>query len=219
MPANEIESLVLSSLKTRLGDKSWLVDQVGQVEECNALIADVLRAADAWSAEVAISGDEMTVHDLRGIVDQVDLLKDRLRTRINLHGLLGSDVSFKPQIVSFEVPFQKRQNGRAKPIIIVPEDAPQPDPDLIALVADARRWAGELLVGKLSSVQQITEREGLSSGSASRILPLAWLARDISTAILEGRQPRHLNATSLRGLPELPLDWEEQRQILGFLHP
>jgi DNA invertase Pin-like site-specific DNA recombinase len=219
LPANEIEGLVLSCLKTRLGDKNWLVDQVGQVEECNASIADVLRAADAWSAEVAIADDEMTAHDLRGIIDQVDLLKDRLRTRINLHRLLGSDVSCKPLIASFEVPFQKRQNGRAKPIIIVPEDAPQPDPDLIALVADARRWADELLVGKFSSVQQITEREGLRSGSASRILPLAWLAPDISTAILEGRQPPHLNAKSLRGLPELPLDWEEQRQILGFPHP
>ena len=127
--------------------------------------------------------------------------------------------SCKLQIASFEVPFQKRQNGRAKPIIIAPEDAPQPDPDLIALVADARRWADELLAGKSSSIQQITEREGLRSGSVSRILPLAWLAPDISTAILEGRQPPHLNAKSLRNLPELPLDWNEQRQILGFPHP
>lgn len=219
LPANEIEGLVLSSLKTRLGDKSWLVDQVGQVEECNASIADVLRAADAWSAEVAISDDEMTMHDLRGIVDQVDMLKGRLRTRINLHALLGSDVSCKPLIASFEVPFQKRQNGRAKPIVIVPEGAPQPDPDLIGLVADAKRWTGDLLVGKASSIQQITEREGLRSGTVSRILPLAWLAPDISTAILEGRQPSHLSVKSLRGLPELPLDWDEQRQILSFPHP
>ncbi len=64
----------------------------------------------------------------------------------------------------------------------------------------------------------ITEREGLRSGSVSRILPLAWLAPDISTAILEGRQSSHLSAKSLRELPDLPLDWVKQREILGFPH-
>ena len=59
-------------------------------------------------------------------------------------------------------------------------------------------------------------RDGLRSGSVSRILPLAWLAPDISTAILEGRQPPHLNSKALRNLADLPLSWEEQRQILGF---
>jgi hypothetical protein len=114
---------------------------------------------------------------------------------------------------------QPPETDHAKPIIIVPEGAPQPDPNLIALVADARRWTDELLAGKSSSIQQITEREGLRSGSVSRILPLAWLAPDISSAILEGRQPPHLNATALRNLLELPLDWNEQRQTLGFPHP
>ena len=101
-------------------------------------------------------------------------------------------------------------------LIIVADNAPQQDPDLIALVADARRWASELLEGRASSIQHITEREGLRSGSVSRILPLAWLAPDISTAILEGRQPPHLTAKTLRALPELPLDWAEQQRILGF---
>ena len=62
----------------------------------------------------------------------------------------------------------------------------------------------------------MTKREGLRSGSVSRILPPAWPVPDISTAILEGRQPSHLSAKSLRALPELPLDWAEQRRVLGF---
>lgn len=73
-----------------------------------------------------------------------------------------------------------------------------------------------LLEGRATSIKQITEREGLGSGYISRVLALAWLAPDISTAILEGRQPLHLSAKVLRALPELPLDWAEQRKILGF---
>ncbi len=218
LPANEIEELVLGSLKTRLGDKSWLVDQVGQAEEGNASIADVLRAADAWFAEIAANADGIDVFYPCGLIDRIDAQKDRLHVSVNLHALPGLGRALETLVASFEVPFQKRQNGRAKPIIIAPEGAPQPDPDLIALVSDARRWAGELLTGKSSSIQQITEREGLRAGSVSRILPLAWLATDISTDILEGRQPPHLNATALRNLLELPLDWKEQRKILGYAH-
>ena len=121
-----------------------------------------------------------------------------------------------PIPVTFEIPFQRRQNGCAKPIVIAAEHAPQQDPDLIALVADTRRLASELLEGRASSIQHITEREGLRSGSVSRILPLVWLAPDISTAILEGRQPPHLTAKTLPALPELPMDWSEQQRILGF---
>lgn len=97
-------------------------------------------------------------------------------------------------------------------------DAPQPDQDLINLVADAKRWSVELLNGKSCTIRQIEDRERLRSGSVSRILPLAWLAPDISTAILEGSQPQHLTAKKLRILPELPLEWQEQRKILGFPH-
>lgn len=136
---------------------------------------------------------------------------------MNLAAMLGPDNNPESIPANFEFPFKRRQNGRAKPVVIVPRSSANPDPDLIALVADARRWAKELMDGSVCSIKRITEREGLRSGAVSRILPLAWLAPDISTAILVGRQPAHLTAKTLRDLPELPLDWEKQRELLGFL--
>ena len=42
------------------------------------------------------------------------------------------------------------------------------------------------------------------------------LAPDIIRAILEGRQPRHLNLHAMRGRQgEVPLDWEGQRRMFG----
>ena len=152
------------------------------------------------------------------MIARIEAQKDRLRIRINLRSMLEQSAGQSPILASFEVPFRKRQNGSSRPIVIVPEDAPRHDPDLIALVADARRWAWELLDGKSPTIQQITDREGLRSGSVSRVLPLAWLAPDITKAILEGRQPPDLTARFLRYLPELPMSWEEQRRVLGFLH-
>ncbi len=47
------------------------------------------------------------------------------------------------------------------------------------------------------------------------ILGLAFLAPDIQRAILDGRQPPHLNLESLKAI-DLPLAWSKQREVLGF---
>jgi hypothetical protein len=215
LPADEIERVVMNALNERLADTRWLADQIkGQARE--ATVAGILR-----TIEQRVVDDDMTTGDAQSkafpvIIDRIDAQKDLLVVTINLAALAEPDVAHTPIPATFEIPFQKRQNGCAKPIIIAADNAPQQDHELIALVANARRWATELLEGRASSIHHITEREGLRSGSVSRILTLAWLAPDISTAILEGRQPSHLTAKTLRALPELPLDWAEQRRILEF---
>lgn len=46
------------------------------------------------------------------------------------------------------------------------------------------------------------------------------LAPDIIRAILEGRQPRHLNLHAMRGRQaEVPLDWDAQRKLFEFIPP
>ena len=43
------------------------------------------------------------------------------------------------------------------------------------------------------------------------------LAPDIIQAILDGRQPQHLNLHAMRGRQGAgPLDWDEQRGVFGF---
>jgi site-specific DNA recombinase len=45
---------------------------------------------------------------------------------------------------------------------------------------------------------------------------LAFLSPEITTAILDGRQPVQLTAERLSRLADLPLDWSEQRTVLGL---
>ena len=47
------------------------------------------------------------------------------------------------------------------------------------------------------------------------ILRLAFLAPHIQRAILEGRQPLHLNLETLKKTA-IPLAWSQQRKALGF---
>ena len=218
LPADEIERVVQNGLQERLADRSWLADQIkGQARDASK-VGDILRSIDMCLSETDKNDDTAWAQTFSGLIERIDAQKDHLRISANLSVIAEPDADNNPILAVFDIPFQRRQNGRAKPIVIAAKDAPQQDPDLIALVADARRWARELLEGKAASVQQITEREGLRSGTVSRILPLAWLAPDISAAILEGRQPQHLTAKTLRTLVEMPMDWVKQRQILGFAH-
>ena len=219
LPAGEIERIVLNGLKEQLADRSWLADQIKRHASDASKVADIFRATDVCGAELDKKDGSALVRTFPSLIDRIDAQKDRLRIAVNFSAMVRLDTDEDPILATFEIPFLKRQNGRAKPIVIAAKETPRQDPDLIALVADARRWARELLEGKAFSIQQITEREGLRSGSVSRILPLAWLAPDITTAILEGRQPTHLNAKNLRTLVELPVDWVEQRHLLGFAHP
>ena len=49
-----------------------------------------------------------------------------------------------------------------------------------------------------------------------RMARLAFLAPDITEALLDERQPQSLSSRTLLKMWQLPLDWVEQRRILGF---
>ena len=82
------------------------------------------------------------------------------------------------------------------------------DPDLIALLQKAEATRRQLFA-TLNPAQR-PDRE------AERIARLAFLAPDIVTAILEGRQPPSLTPRRLFKYASIPFDWESQRQTLGF---
>ena len=215
LPADEIERVVMNALNERLADMRWLAVQIsGQVRETTAVC--ILRTIEQRVVEDDMTNVDAQSQDFPSIIDRIDTHKDRLVVSLSLAAITVPEAAHTPIPATFEIPFQRRQNGCAKPIIIAADNARQQDRALIALIADVKRWARVLLEGRATSIKQITEREGLRSGYISRVFALAWLAPDISTAILEGRQPLHLSAKVLRALPELPLDWAEQRKILGF---
>ena len=58
---------------------------------------------------------------------------------------------------------------------------------------------------------------GMIGSYLTRLLRLTFLAPDIVTAILEGGHPPGLTAHKLMRDTRLPLDWDEQRRLLGFV--
>jgi site-specific DNA recombinase len=69
------------------------------------------------------------------------------------------------------------------------------------------------------TLHAIASEEGVTPGYISRLLRLPLLAPDIVTAIVNGKNPPQLTAKKLmRQALELPIDWAEQRKLLGFHH-
>jgi hypothetical protein len=122
-----------------------------------------------------------------------------------------------PLILS--VPAVLRRAGREMALVVRAEPGAPPTPDraLLRLVLKARALWDTLLRGGVAGLGELAAREGMSGSYATRLVRLAFLAPDILAAILEGEQPDDLTAAQLlracrRGLP---LDWREQRALLG----
>lgn len=117
-------------------------------------------------------------------------------------------------------PVQLRRTGKEVRMMIDHTDpfAPpaKPDPSLVKAIVKAHRFNEKLLHGGPSKFADLAKSEKLHRSYYSQILRLAYLAPDITSAILDGRQPSGLAATMLIEHPRLPMNWQEQRTELGF---
>ena len=83
-------------------------------------------------------------------------------------------------------------------------------------IATAKEWRDRLTSGKAKGVGEIAAVEGVTNSHVTRMIYRACLAPDIVKAILAGNQPPEFNAEVLKRHLPLPIDWNEQRRLLGF---
>jgi site-specific DNA recombinase len=195
-------------------------------EAAQTTLAAAADLAQRWStlAPAALRGFVRAITK-RVVVrtDQVDIMlsPDRLRTALRTNPA-SADPPDLNQPCHAELTLTvdarlKRCGGETK--LIVPAGAtgthtPTPNPTLVKALARAHSWVATLLSGQASSIRAIAQAEHLTERYVARIIPLAFLAPDITAAILEGAQPQDLTLAQL--CQRLPLAWPEQRRTLGF---
>ncbi len=91
----------------------------------------------------------------------------------------------------------------------------KPDSTIVHALARTHLWRIWFERGKVNSLAAVADREGCTEAYVRKLLPIAFLAPDITEAMLAGTQPRNLTLADLISKP-LPLDWNTQRQRLGF---
>jgi len=121
-------------------------------------------------------------------------------------------------IVTLAVPARLKRAGREMRILVDnANDRTTANASLLRIIVRAHDIQTRLIENAKLTVHDIARTEGVSAAYIYTLLRLRWLAPDITTAIINGRQPQHLNAmTLMRGASRLPVDWVEQRTLLGF---
>lgn len=91
------------------------------------------------------------------------------------------------------------------------------DLPLIRTLGKAYYWQQLLDSGEAKDIGDIAKRFKLEKGWVCEVMRMTRLAPDIVQAIVEGRQPRHLNLHAVRGRQvEVSVVWDEQRVVFGF---
>jgi DNA invertase Pin-like site-specific DNA recombinase len=94
--------------------------------------------------------------------------------------------------------------------------AAQPKPWLVELLKSAAELRQFMLANREKTIAELAREKKIGASTFARMLRVNYLAPDIQAAIIDGTQPDHLTAWHIVKGP-LPLDWEQQRRLLGFV--
>ena len=129
-------------------------------------------------------------------------------------GKLEKDKDGNPVIV---VPFHIRHLGPRQSIVLecgskFDDVVNEPLPKSIIL---AHQYAQMLECGRYKTVLELARSLKLDRSYVARTLSLVNLAPDIIVAVMQGKTPPQI--TLAKAVNNLPEDWQEQRELFGFV--
>jgi DNA invertase Pin-like site-specific DNA recombinase len=205
VPAGELERVVVEQLQRLL-----LRENVVPTE-CSAAQMDESRAELLVLAEQLEQG---SLQQRRGLLLQhsaaVELGAGKIRISLDVP---HADMEHSAR-VTIEVDAQFVDRGSDLRLIMAPDGTNslrKPDAVLLKLLAHAFSARDALLSGKPDPLTS-----GYSPLHRNRLARLSYLAPDIVSAIIEGRQPPALSGRRLLRAADLPFDWQGHRMLLGF---
>ena len=224
--AHDLEQLVCSSIAERLLDPRLAAGLAAP----DSLAAEQLRAARAKSglhAAALHNGSAQARADLLDrLVARIRLQEDRVEVELDPHGVAEcvgvgpSAEDCEPLHLIITTPAVRVRRGHQLRLIIPGSgDAIRKpvrrDDRLVTLVAEAHQARQLVSANPDKSIATIAREQGRCRTRLGKLVGLSCLAPDIVTAIVEGRQPKHLTAARLASI-RVPFAWPDQRRELGF---
>ncbi len=231
IPAGDLEAVVLDRLRIFFGCRAETIDAISG-DAPSSQQRSLLERADEINEEL----DSLPPEKIKALVTtllrrvevgpdwvKIDVSRGRLITLLEAPSIDLSVDEPAPSgrgdhIVTLTAPVLLKRVGREMKMLVDGQgDHGAPDPSLIRVIARAHDIQSRLAQDSKLTVHDIARSERMTAAYIYTLLRLPWLAPDITTAIVNGRQPRQLNAKKLMlRASRLPLDWAEQRALLGF---
>jgi site-specific DNA recombinase len=231
LPAGDLEGMVISRLHNFFADPAALLDAVDNAPNSfgqGQLIKRGRQIAEELSAETP----EKAKATLMALLCRVTTYSDRIEIALcrsraaELLACQSIDLTAHHQrsdpashdAITLRVPARLKRVGREMRMLVEgADDQTAADPSLLRVIARAHDFHGRLSQNTDLTVHDIAREERVTAAYIYMLLRLPWLAPDITTAIVNGRQPQQLSAkTLMRKASRLPANWTEQRTMLGF---
>ena len=222
--AQEIEGHVVTAIAMFLTDQQRVVGELCPDDAAPGITKAALHQArligEALKAESMPDRHEF-IRSLivRVAIDDASICIELRRTSLleKLDLQIGAVSRDNDTPIQIKMRAEFRRLGKEKRLIVAAH-MPKSNPDqaLIKVIVRAHNWFEMLKNRKVESISELARAENVQRTYPSRIIPLAFLAPDITEAILEGRQPIDLSLDRLLSAMPLPLDWGAQRTALGF---
>ena len=226
-PAAEVESGVIERIRRFLTNGPAMSEALQSMELDVGHVQQLMRRAEEIADTLAGGGRSELAAMLRRLVSRIEVRSHQISIAILPAGLLAllrglsavehpALTDFATETVVLTVPLVRRRSGRDTRLLVDGSEATQADPALVRMLVRARELKTKLLQSGEASLNETSRSAGISRSYLTRLARLAFLAPDIVCAILDGRQPAQLTAARLSRITHLPLDWSEQRKMVGL---
>ena len=206
LPGQEIEQVIAHAASEILLDDNAIIEALQEAGIAAHHIPAALNAAKK------IQQDSTGL--INRFIQRVDLRQDGIRLTLSLASLLSPEVDLN---IILDVPMRMKRRGIEMRLVINDTGPARVDQTLLKTIVRAHKWFNDLATGRVKNMAEITSREGVDKSYVSRVVNLAFLAPDITESIIGGHQPADLSAEKLIRRIDLPLDWAQQRHLLGFI--
>ena len=221
IPAEEVEEVVLSRLAALLRSAPSILDLL---QPYPLGITETQHVAKvAWEY---LASQEKVRNDLQSMVTRIVVRHQKIELQLSRHAVLktfltpqrseeiAATLLASEDLVTLKADAQLRRcRGEVRLLLADTEqNRARPVPSLVRAVARAHDWMDRIMRGEIPNQRALAKQTGFDERYISRIIPLAFLAPDITESILEGRQSPLLSLDTFRGA--IPLEWSKQQSAL-----
>jgi site-specific DNA recombinase len=197
LPAPEIEELVVRILADVLNDRDWLLTHgphAPRMADQQAIVAHAGRLRLTLEKEDPIAKRGLLLALLERAMLRDGQIELRLRaSALRSHpdgdgGEIGA-AELSALVVTRAVALRRR--GAETRLVLEGAGPAEPEPDavLIKALAQAHRWWRDLLDRRFETIRILARAYDTDERYVARILPLAFLAPELTRDVLDGQQP------------------------------
>jgi site-specific DNA recombinase len=223
IPAQVLEDFICRQIELLFKNPAKLADELYGAGCPTEITQKIVNAAADYLAKPATPARRDSIH--RSLLTKVVISKEQVGITFSRQGLSGllkvgdqtetQSQSDNEQPITQCSAIRIKHSGRPGKILISEFDAipeRRHNQNLINMIVRANKWNQQFMAGK--TTREIGQANNIHHSYVAASLRLAFLAPDITAAILDGKQPAELTAVKL--YKPLPIHWAAQRQVLGF---